>query len=370
MIFVLSKRSTNASMFLKRIRCHMIEARQFSTGTSKWKAWKLDVHTVSDDFVGKSVGITAPLILPWGFLTRNKVHELVQPCHETSIHTRIQTPAHPDSPGVEKLLELANGKDEICRGVLEAYSFVSSQFMNLEVDWAALDVASPRLSGLLSDVCSSYLSAGVSPKLDIVDSKMTATVMGIWMEEGSVDKPNKVLGMYDVNEIKYHLLSGFFPAELSANAGAENFIGASPRRLVVAVRIESLESFNIVLGPKGSHQVKKEPGDKVEKEHVVDENTETETILENKKEQVDENEEHSKETVNESEENLKEPGNTKEENVDAGELEDIKQTEEPLHVYSHFWVIESDLQDKQPLQWRIRNINDAICAEEGEKIPY
>eukprot|EP00512_Aurantiochytrium_limacinum_P000540 CAMPEP_0171493422 /NCGR_PEP_ID=MMETSP0958-20121227/4953_1 /TAXON_ID=87120 /ORGANISM="Aurantiochytrium limacinum, Strain ATCCMYA-1381" /LENGTH=295 /DNA_ID=CAMNT_0012027043 /DNA_START=317 /DNA_END=1204 /DNA_ORIENTATION=- len=254
-------------------------------------------------------------LLPWGFLPQRKVKELVTPDHRAHLHTKVGTQVYPESHTTEHLLELAGGEKQLCEGAEQAYLFMASKFNDMETKWSDLDVTSPILTDLFQDVLATYFVDGAAPMVKIDEDKVKAELLGIWIEEGTVDRPDKFIFRYDLEEIKYHIMSGFVGPELRLMQG-KKLLGKPPRRICAAFSIKSEEAIGTktyFLGENG------EPAD---------------------------------------------PNSTTQTEVWA----DKQQAE-------HFWVLETDWKsessdpEEQNFQWRVRNINDAVVAYEGDKLP-
>lgn len=184
------------------------------------------------------------LCLPWGLLPQSMVAELVEPDHLASQHTRTGTRVHPESKTSARLLELLGGdKDVLCDGVLSAYGYVRKHFNLRTKTWAELDVLAPPLSQLFTNAALSYLIEDFEPCVETVEAD--AKLLGLWLEEGSADRPGKALGRFDADEIKYYLLAGFMGPELLMSYGGSGVLGGPPRRIVMAVCVEAMESFNV-----------------------------------------------------------------------------------------------------------------------------
>ncbi len=249
-------------------------------------------------------------VIGWGFLRQEQVVEAVEPAHLASQHTRVGTRVYPQAANVPALLDYTGGSAELCRGALEAYLAVAARFNARETSWERLDMTTPPLSDLLGRTCFLFLATRLAPLLSVNRASVQVKLLGIWLEEGSTDKPGhvrEVMGRYDLNDIKFHLISGLVgglgPEVSRPIFEALGHSGKQPLRICAAFQLDSIEAFNI----------------------------ETAT----------------------------------------------GRTNAPPQLAKHFWVFESDYaqldkgDDAQPgseLVWRLRNINDAIIAEEGEKL--
>jgi hypothetical protein len=246
-------------------------------------------------------------VIGWGFLRQEQVVEAVEPAHLASQHTRVGTRVYPQAANVPALLDYTGGSAELCRGALEAYLAIVARFNARETSWERLDMTTPPLSDLLDRTCFLFLAARLAPRLSVNRASVQVKLLGIWLEEGSADKPGKALGRFDLDDIKFHLISGFLgglgPEASRPIFEALGHSGKQPQRICAAFQLDSIEAFNI--------------------ETATD------------------------------------------------------RTNAPPQLAKHFWVFESDYaqlgkgDDAQPgseLVWRLRNINDAIIADEGEKL--
>lgn len=240
-------------------------------------------------------------LLPWGLMPQSMVAELVEPDHRTSQHTKTGTRVYPQSKTSEQLLEMLGGDSEqLCDGVLDAYAFVRKHFNRRTWKWAPLDIMTPPLATCFQTMTNSYNTDNLTPFVET--EYADASLLGVWLEEGSADRPGKVIGRYDADEIKYHLLAGLVGPEMLMSNGPAGVLGAPPRRICIAVCVEAMESFNV---------------------------------------------------------------------------EDLAgyRTSQPASLHKHFIVLETDwkmAKDQDPsdvdVQFRIRNWNDVLEAEEGEKV--
>jgi hypothetical protein len=292
-----------------------------------WRPWRWDLddelfqqHTRNENIFGSGPADGATVspipsasleslrgVIGWGFLRQEQVAELVEPAHLASQHTRVGTRVYPQAANVPSLLDYTGGSAELCRGALEAYLAVVARFNARETSWERLDMTTPPLSDLLSRSCFLFLATRLTPRLSVDRASVQVKLLGIWLEEGSADKPGKALGRFDLDDIKFHLISGLVgglgPEASRPVFEALGHSGKQPMRICAAFQLDSIEAFNI--------------------ESARD------------------------------------------------------RTNAPPQLAKHFWVFESDFaqlgkgDEAQPgseLVWRLRNINDAIIADEGEKV--
>ncbi|GBG30338.1 Hypothetical Protein FCC1311_065572 [Hondaea fermentalgiana] len=228
----------------------------YRQGNSVGSLWKLQPSNVGETSVLAEVFpeskaalassvLNGPLLLPWGLLTPEQVEAEVAPDHEKNLHTRIRSEAYPESTTTEHLLEIAGGREQLCAGAKEAYLFMAAKFSEIpQTDWAALDVTTPTLGKLLQTISLSYLISQVQPKVEVKRDTVKVDLLNVWIEEGTVDRADKFFFRYDLDEIKYHLLSGFVGPELRLTAG-KSLLGKPPRRVCAAFAIESEETLSL-----------------------------------------------------------------------------------------------------------------------------
>jgi len=291
---------------------------------SEFELWRFNIsELVEQRFTPDKEGTRAEELAdtlaacPLGLLSQEQIDRVVAPRHSENFFTRVGTPATLNDEMTAKLFEIAGGKEEFREGALNAFVYIMDKVADLDKeDFLEDDVTTPGLGRLLTRTRLLRTSVFMATSLRLDASKIKVNIESIWVEEGSVDKPNKALGRFDWKDIKYHLLAGFLGPELNV-FGADRILGSPPRRLVVAVSFEGkMEvSGECALNPERT----------------------------------------------------------------TGYLEED---------FKHYWVFESDLAVKQEeaeggqgatashheptyeLQWRVRNINDAVAAQEGEKIPF
>eukprot|EP00511_Aplanochytrium_stocchinoi_P002672 CAMPEP_0204831858 /NCGR_PEP_ID=MMETSP1346-20131115/11911_1 /ASSEMBLY_ACC=CAM_ASM_000771 /TAXON_ID=215587 /ORGANISM="Aplanochytrium stocchinoi, Strain GSBS06" /LENGTH=350 /DNA_ID=CAMNT_0051963255 /DNA_START=341 /DNA_END=1396 /DNA_ORIENTATION=+ len=253
--------------------------------------------------------------LTWGFVEQGSENmKTTMKRHHNNLHTFTHTATHGYEEGMEILSERGNSDKEFCVGAKAAYKFLAECFIACDTAVSEYDVTTPLLSEMFETVGHIYREQNLKPNLNIDFDSMDISILGVWIETGSTDKRDKVFGRWDASELKHYFIAGFLGPEYALESEQ---LGASPRRLVVAVQYDLLESFHITDRGKQSGKA----------------------------------------------------ATTSETNLAIAKSNSNRE----MQKSSHFWVFETDIgmeeKGKQDLKWRVRNINDAILPNEGEKIP-
>eukprot|EP00038_Savillea_parva_P006612 m.164784 g.164784 ORF g.164784 m.164784 type:complete len:284 (+) comp12471_c0_seq1:1219-2070(+) len=217
-------------------------------GATSWRAMLVDPAAVGDPVKGK-----------WGFVPQKR---LVRAMTEQRDRYRFRTHVDRDNNFIEGIsvaedfqkysIDFAEFKD----GAKFIYSDVTSLFCDPHTDFRDVELVSPRLSLFLNDCLVGYELAGYpSPSIEIegvndvdgggspaVGSEgsevhgapaqgVDTLVQDLSVEFGNIDHYGKLFGIYDWQEVRFHLLGGFSPEITTAN----EYMGDGPKRIVASV---------------------------------------------------------------------------------------------------------------------------------------
>lgn len=182
--------------------------------------------------------ITDAAICRWGFVPQDSLDKILA-------SKKLGLKA-----GVIKtsLVEVTQGvKDEFARfelgdvhdfkgGAEDVYTEMADLFSNPATDFREIPLVSPRLSLFLNDCLSTYEDheyGQPNVKVDRVD----VVVQDLSVEFGNIDHYGKWFGVYDGDEIKFHLMGGMLPEVTTAN----EHTGDHPKRFSASVLATSRE---------------------------------------------------------------------------------------------------------------------------------
>jgi len=217
-------------------RCLMSGTNTISsqdTPSRDWTPWQLEdiskntLNTISMEF--ERFANAEPLLLPWGFLTQEKVMENV------ATHPAYKANGLSENAR-ELLIEHTQGEQTLERLAKNAYLFCVGNFNKRQSKWDV--VVSPTLQEVFSEVCDAYTNTRVKP--DVSVERADVKLVNMWMEDGPAETPLKKLLNFDVSE-KMH----DFCTAVLGSAVTEQLLGESPMRAVAAFQVNSLEAFNI-----------------------------------------------------------------------------------------------------------------------------
>mmetsp|Transcript_2219 Transcript_2219/g.5462 ORF Transcript_2219/g.5462 Transcript_2219/m.5462 type:complete len:258 (+) Transcript_2219:156-929(+) len=176
----------------------------------------------------------------WGFVPQTKVRKvLAQRTHQ--IHTHFGSARQfIEGPSIREDFDRFNiDFDEFKEGAGAIYGDVTSLFCDPMVDFRDIELVSPRLSLFLNDCLVGYEAAGYpAPSIEVdPESAPRAITQDLSLEFGNIDHYGKYFGMWDAEEVRFHLLGGISPEISTAN----EFTGDGPRRLVASVIYEVRE---------------------------------------------------------------------------------------------------------------------------------
>jgi len=197
-------------------------------GPLRWQG-----RLVSQDVCGN------PQTCRWGFVAQDKFKGILQ---DTTVHERLEMYYKIKDSHTNHMHEAFEKRhvdfDEFLGGAESAYVELKDHFLNPDIDFRDINLTAPRLSLFLNDCVDGYIeNEHLEPRLKI--DNIQVTVQDLTQEFGNVDHMDKVFGLYDLEEVRYHLLSGSFP-ELTLGREMK---GDTPRRLAASVLYRTREKF-------------------------------------------------------------------------------------------------------------------------------
>eukprot|EP00041_Stephanoeca_diplocostata_P012590 m.210701 g.210701 ORF g.210701 m.210701 type:complete len:260 (+) comp19017_c0_seq1:272-1051(+) len=184
-----------------------------------------------------------PKLCPWGFVPQNRLRDiLVNPTVRGRQEIRVNLSSNGEFIEPYGILSDFQRLDidfsEFSNGVGIAYQNVASLFSDASTDFRNVELVSPRLSLFLNNCLSTMDEKGHTHPTVLVDT-VEPLVQELAVEFGNVDQNNKWFGVYDTEEIKFHLLGGFLPEVTTAN----ELQGNHPQRIVASVLYKAKEKF-------------------------------------------------------------------------------------------------------------------------------
>lgn len=188
-------------------------------GAVRWKPRLMNPVAVGDPHQSR-----------WGFVPQPVIRDLLG---DKSQHQRYGVYYHTDlhvSSGTLKEFERFDVDfDDFKAGAESAYHALADNFCE-GVDFSDVSFTSPRLTLFLNDCLDGYEERGYG-RMKLEVDQMDVVVQDISCEFGNVDHLNKIFGVYDGEEIRFHLLGGALPEVTTA----DEIAGTNPRRLAAHV---------------------------------------------------------------------------------------------------------------------------------------
>eukprot|EP00039_Didymoeca_costata_P014370 m.231286 g.231286 ORF g.231286 m.231286 type:complete len:254 (-) comp16006_c1_seq4:34-795(-) len=175
----------------------------------------------------------------WGFVPQEILQKVFA---DVSLQAKLDLKLNSDRYVTEGVLQdfkrYSVDFEDFQLGAKEAYKALATHFCDPSIDFRNYPLCSPRLALFLNECLDGYDKAGyMTPMHSIEDIEVV--VQDIQHEFGNIDHWNKYFGVYDGQEIRFHLLSGALPEVTFA----DEISGNHPKRLATTVLYKVKEKF-------------------------------------------------------------------------------------------------------------------------------